>query len=271
MDSFYSIIISGVISLTVAYFTAIYKTKGELEKDRAKLRDDVIMKQKHEYFLPFKYCADEFRRRLEHIVIRLENFDSEKHIRMIKRLNQNFECKELKWFFNDEISPNGGYFITSTIYQNCLLFYWMKRIQIEHPFIPLKMGENYEKTMHKYKEFIKDKEYLSPIEAHNCDIYDFIKNIKIIIALDKGIPYGLHDSFGDFLFDKSDKHLLNYEEFCKQLLDEEKIIKFYPILKFWKGIIIDDISIDEVRFLKIKGLKIILELLNFAEIRDSVQ
>jgi hypothetical protein len=273
MDAIITLVGSGIVSILIAYLTAHYKTKSELEKERAKLQFDIVMKQKHDYFLPFKYCADEFRRRLVHIdaVFKHQDFDNDKYENMIKRLKQDFSSRSPEWFFNDAIGPEGGYFITATMYLNCTLFYWMKRIQAEHPFIPLDLDEKPMKAMEEYRQYAKEEKILTSLDHKECDVYDFIKNIKIAISREKGIPYGLHDSLGDFLFDYSNKRLINYEEFCDQLRDDKKRVKFLPVIKFWTGLVCDNDKVDQDRLRKIKVLLVILELFNRARIRESLK
>ncbi len=258
MDGLIGVIVSGIISILVAYITAYQKTKNELNKERAKAELEVVMRQKHEYFYPFKNCANEFRGRLIHIERRLKdrNNDPEKHENMIRRLRQDFTSKKPEWFFNDSVGIEGGYFISSTIYQNCLLFYWIKRIQQEHPFIPLKIRNT---------NFKNDKLPAS-INKEECDIYDFIKNIKLAIALKKGIPFALHDSIGDFLYNYSEKRVLNYDEFCEQLRDENKRVKFTPVLNFWTNLVDNENKVDEERLAKIRALIAILKVLKDADI-----
>ena len=274
MDSINITLIGGwIVSILLAYITAYFKTRSEFEKEHARLRLDVIMKQKHEYFFPFKYCADEFRRRIIHIqkILNREYFDNDKYENMIKRLKQNFNSKDLEWFFNDEIGSQGGYFITSTIYQNCMLFYWMKRIQSEQPFIPLDLGKSSREMLKSYDTHCKEDRLLSPIDEGRCDVYDIIKNIKIAISRNKGIPYGLHDSIGDFLFDYSNGRVINYEEFCEQLRDDRKRVKFFPVLNFWTGLVINENEVDENRLKKLGAVIVILELLKNADIKERLK
>lgn len=268
MDAIIAGIGSAIVSILVAYLTAYYKTRSELSKDRAKLHLDVVMKQKHDYFFPFKYCADEFRGRLIHIerTLRKKEFDDDKYEDMAKRFRQDFLSKDLEWFFNDTIGPEGGYFIASTIYLNCLVFYWMKRIQVEQPFISLKIKVKSEE-MSKYFD---EDQYLASIKE-KCDIHDFIKNIKIAISRKNGIPYALHDSFGDFLFDCSRNRVINYEEFCEQLREDKKRVKFLPVLNFWTGLVDAQNKVNEERLKKISILIAILDLLRTAEIREEIK
>src|SRR4030042_1042477 len=127
--------------------------------------------------------------------------ESKKHDEMVIRFNQDIDKSyDIEWYFNDDIGPKGGYFITSTIYTNCMLFYWMKRIQWEHPYIALLLiGESADDIIQKYEIDRKSINYLSSINKE-CNVYNFIKNIKIAISGANGIPYGLHDSIGDFMF-----------------------------------------------------------------------
>lgn len=171
-----------IVSILIAYITAYLKTKSEFEKEYARLRLDVIMKQKHEYFFPFKFCADEFRRRIIHIqkILNREDFDNDKYENMIKRLKQNFKSKDLEWFFNDEIGSQGGYFITSTIYQNCMLFYWMKRIQSEQPFIPLDLGRVRERFLKFTILFVKKTDSFPPSMKENAIFMILSRTSKLL-------------------------------------------------------------------------------------------
>ena len=128
-----SILIPSFLALVTAVITSFigyYITKS-------KMKHEIVAEQKYQYFLPFKSCADEFRGRLIHIESRLSE-KSERQQAMITRFDQRFETLKKEWYFNDEIGPNGGYFITSTIYINSLFFYWIKKIQMEFPYMDLK-------------------------------------------------------------------------------------------------------------------------------------
>jgi len=272
MEAFFGLVISGIFSIIAAYVTATLTTKSkvrvELEKEHKTRKLDVVMKQKYEYFLPFKYYAEDFRGRLIHIMQTLSKAEGlEKHAQMVKRFSQEFKPKPLEWYFNDSIGSEGGYFISSTIYMNCVLFYWMKRIQLEHPFISLKLPKNSSKVQ-QYSKYVRKEKRLSKIE-NECDIFDFIKNIRVAIAREKGIPYGLHDSLGDFLYHHAEKRIMNYEEFCEHLQDEKKRIKFLPILNFWTRLVINPDTVDTERLKKISIVIAILDLLKNAEIREQ--
>ncbi len=268
MESIIALIISGIISVTVAYFTARHKTKTELSKERIKRQLDVQLQQKYKYLLPFKYCADEFQRRLIHINERLSE-ESKKHDEMVIRFNQDIDkSHDIEWYFNDDIGPKGGYFITSTIYTNCMLFYWMKRIQWEHPYISLLVDESTDDIIRKYEIDRKSINYLSSLNKE-CSIYNFIKNIKIAIAGANGIPYGLHDSIGDFMFNHHENRIINYEEFCMNLIDDKNRIKFLPVLKFWKNLGSLEKSILDAKINKLRVLILILKILEKTDIREE--
>lgn len=268
MESIIALIISGIISVTVAYFTARHKTKTELSKERIKRQLDVQLQQKYNYLLPFKYCADEFQGRLIHINDRLSE-EGKKHDEMVIRFDQDIDkSHDIEYYFNDNIGPNGGYYITSTIYTNCLLFYWMKRIQWEHPYISLLVDESADDIIQKYEVDRKSINHLSSL-IKECNVYNFIKNIKIAISGANGIPYGLHDSIGDFIFDHHENRIINYEEFCTNLIDNKKRIKFSPVLKFWKNLGSLEKSIFDMKINKIRVLILILKLFEKSDIREE--
>jgi len=268
MEALIALLISGIISIIVAYLTARHKTNTELSKERVKRQLDVLLQQKYNYLLPFKYCADEFRRRLVHINDRLSE-NGKKQNEMILRFNQDIDLSHnIEWYFNDEIGPNGGYYITSTVYTTCMLFYWMKRIQWENPYISLLINESATNIIEEYELARKNIDYLSSIYK-KCDVYNFIKNIKIAIAGANGIPYGLHDSIGDFMFNHQENRLHNYEEFCTILNNDKDRIKFLPVLKFWKNLGSLEKSIFDVKITKIRVLILILRLLDNSDIREE--
>ena len=63
-----ALIISSILSLIIAFLTATIKTNYELKKEKIKREYEVTLKQKYNYFLPLKYCVDELRERIRHIV-----------------------------------------------------------------------------------------------------------------------------------------------------------------------------------------------------------
>ncbi len=238
--------------------------KNEIE---FKTQHDVTTNQKYFYFLPFKYSADEYRRRLIHIINRFSE-KGPKYQDMVNRFKQNFDTKTLEWYVNDQVGAEGGYFITSTIYTTCSLFFWMKRIQQEHPFIPLVLDDELKEIKDDYKKQCLNKNYYLSSISKECDIYDFIRNIKNAIAGKNGIPHGLHDSIGDLLFNYSENRIMNFFEFCEMLNDKNEWIKFSPVFKFWQGIVAKDGTIVAERLERICILKDILEHLKFANIRE---
>lgn len=272
-DSIITLVVSGLISILVAIVTALlttrYKINLELKKERAKGQLEQERLQKYQYFSPFKYAAAEFRRRISHIVYRLSEKGGEKFENMIKRFQVNFDSKQLEWFFNDDVNSRGGYFITSTIYTNCMLFYWIKRIQFEYPFIPLKLEQIDKDLEHRYSEFLKSEQFMKARIQRQCDIYDFIANIRIVISGEGGIPYGMHDSLGDLLYDYEKQKVITYAEFCDHLLDKNFTIKFSQIIKFWNGIVSLQGSVNELTLSKLRHLITILELLKVAEIDEQ--
>lgn len=272
MDPIFAVIFSGVVSILVAYLTARQKTKTELNKERAKADIEVIMRQKHDYFHPFQHKADEFRGRLGHIYQRLVNDPetSPKRKNMIIRMAQNFESKDYEWFYSDSLDQPGGYFITSTVYLNCVLFYWIRRIQHEQPFMTLEITKIASTERDAYQNLVKKHKFVHSLDGNICDIYDFTKSIRVAIALAKGIPFGLHDAIGDFFYDRERNSVANYNDFCEQLLDERKRVKFKPVLHFWTNIVNENGDIDEDRIEKIQNLQVTLNVLRFVQIRQDL-
>ncbi len=269
MDPILAVVISGIISILVAYLTAQQKTKMELGKERAKADIQINIQQKHDYFHPFKHNADEFRGRLNHIRRRLihEPETSEKRKNMITRMSHDFETRNLEWFYSDSVDELGGYYITSTVYLNCIFFYWLKRIQHEQPFMTLDVSKVGDKERIAYQELAKEHKYVRRLTGDTFDIYDLTRSMRVSIALEHGIPFSLHDSLGDFMFNQEQKRLANYNDFCLQLLDESERTKFKPALNFWTNIVDKNGGVDQSRLNKIEDLHIILNVLKFSQLR----
>ena len=241
---------------------------------------EILREQRYKYFLPFKYYAEDFRRRLLHIERRLSDEckkrTPEKYNNMIIRLRQTLS-DQLEWYFNDSVSSEGGYFFTSTVYMNCMLFYWMARIQWEYPYIPLRLNKSIDELSRtSQKNIIRCfNEGYNRFEGYGSgnfsakkkvDIDHIINHVRVTMAGENGIAYGLHGSFGDFVSDHLIGKVINYEKFCTVLSDTKQRIKFQPLIKFWGNIIIDGEKIDTLRMQRIRRLIILLTLLKNASI-----
>ncbi|HEX9972886.1 MAG TPA: hypothetical protein VGD14_12505 [bacterium] len=274
-----------LIPSLLALITAILTSFIGYSITKSKMKHEIITEQKYKYFLPFKSCAEDFRGRLIHIEKRLSE-KSEKQKAMITRLDQKFNSREINWYFKDDVGPEGGYFITSTIYITCLLFYWIRKIQWESPFIELICKKNITEMMKEirisslkeYKHFerclnseeFRSEEYRIIEKINNLKgkfhIRTFITAFKVIFGRMNGVPYHMHDSLGDYLFDYTNGKIRNYAEFCELLNDEKSRIRFSPAINFWMALnSTDEISIQKLE--KIRAVIILFELLKYIDIK----
>lgn len=265
------------ISLITTIITGVLTHLLALKNDRRKEKYELEKQQRHEYFLPFKYCAKEFLERIKHIEQRLHENDS----KVKQRFSQETFLveKPLAWYFatkNDE--GLGGYFIASTVYMNCLLFYRIREIQWKYPFIPLRFkktisdfNNTIDYQMNRCVDSWKTDKNNSTLNIagikykHELNIDEIIELIRVPIALKRGIPYSLHDSYGDFVWQK--KGLMNFEEFAKELANKEKSIKYKPIIDFWTQISDINGEIDELRLDKLRKLILILTFIQHGEVK----
>lgn len=261
--------ITAIITALIAYFFSI-------RSERIKAKSELDKTQRHEYFLPFKYCAKEFLARIKHIEERV----SEKDEIYAGRFSPKMVLvgKDLSWYFEVRKSTNpGGYFTTSTIYMTCLLFHHMKRIQWEYPFIPLKFEKSIssitltaDKQIKRCLESWHNDSNKSNLDLENIkdkqeiNIDKIIEFIRVPLALRAGIPYSLHDSYGDFI--STDNGVMNFEQFAKELADKDKAIKFQPIIDFWTQIADKDNGVNELRIDKLRKLIVILTLIEYGKI-----
>ncbi len=267
--------LSAMISAILTYFVGIRTNKKTSHHE-------IITEQKYHYFLPFKYQAQELLNRVKHIERRL----SENQEAMKSHFQISLDKMELEWYFKDWTDfknlESGGYFITSTMYMNCLLYNRMKVMQDKFPYIITQLNESLEKQSMKNDKEIKY--YISEIEKDTSiqssdDYKNWLKyegelNLtKIVSAIriatimrgGEGIPFGLHYSFGDFVNKTAD--VLNFEEFCLQLADEKKRIKFYPLINFWTTLVDPQGNVNVPKLNKLRSLILALKLVNLIELK----
>ena len=85
------------IATSVSLIASAVKQQTEIINELKKEQNKRILEQKYSYFLPFKYCADEFRRRITHIKDRLgSSITDAKHKNMITRFQQDFYSKPIE-------------------------------------------------------------------------------------------------------------------------------------------------------------------------------
>lgn len=248
MEKMYVIIVSGVIAI----ISSIIAYKLSVRKAQKDQKTQIFFKQKYEYFLKLKYWARELRGRLWHIDFRLFEKDDKidrkekkkKQDDMISRFQRNKISKDLKWFFNDDINE-GGYFIFSTIYLQCMLFCCMQKVASEYPYISLKLNKN--NSIPRLKK--------------RTDMCDYLNKIKYAISGINGIPYGIIDSIGEFMI--KEKKIMNYEEFCNEIIEDESRIKFEKVIFFWQNLCSSSSDIKgNIKVEKILKLNEILRELN---------
>jgi hypothetical protein len=268
-DEILAAILTLGVSLLASLLAAYATTRAAIRTEYAKHGSEIFRVQRHNYFLPFKYAADEFLRRLRHIEMRLAVNDGgdQKVIEMRTRFAPVFVNQPQEWFYSDSISPVGGYFLASTIYMNCVLFYWMARIQAEHPYIPLKISllRRAKRDPYMPPPMVSAK----PIQIKTqCTVYEFVKEIKVRFAGAGGISYGVHDAIGNALFDKDANRIANYDEFAS-ILSGGKAIVFVQAVRFWTSLVTQDGVVDQGRLSKIRDLIVVLQCLQYANVREG--
>ena len=169
---------------------------------------------------------------------------------MISRFKKNDISKDLKWFFDDSID-SGGYYLFSTVYLQCMLFYGVQKIASEYPYISLKLKNDSS----------------VPNLKKRTNISHFLKEIKKAISGFNGIPYGIIDSVGEFML--NGEKSMNYEEFCKEIIEDESRIKFNKVISFWQNLCSSGNDIEgNVKLEKIVKLYEILHELDQYDVDD---
>lgn len=276
-------LITVIIGLMATGITAVITYFFTNRSNQVKQREEIRKEQKYKYFLPFKDYSIEFLHRLEHIEQRI----FENRLDMKVNFTQNYEGKNKDWFHIDWVDTEnltpGGYFITSTIYMNCILYSKIKLIQQEYPFIALSLKSNLKNLIKSsnnsqmkrcYNEVLANKQdyehlwkKLSSLYAckKEIDIKQLIIAIRVSTIMKNGIPYSLHNSFGDYVM--KDNKEINYNDFCNLLKDDSEILKFSSIIKFWTELFTSEGNIDERKLNRLRGLILILNLVENSDVK----
>lgn len=239
-----------------------------------KLKQDYDIKQEREirYFHPFQFAVEEFLGRLIHIVKSLS--DPKKKERIKERFQHTLDGKSMDWFFNDQLGTKGGYFLCSTLHTTCQLFLYSKAILQNHPYFILKLNRNItnlaegeDKKLLKscINDVLKDEDLKKIFTYKKVKTGKLIKLMRIAISHKAGIPFSMHNSLGDFI--DNDGKPLNYNDFCKQLTDENQRIKYLPVINFWSRLINEDGTIDKDRLAKLRKLIPILYIISGADLK----
>ncbi len=283
MDIATTIIIAALTALVTSFIPEIIKHYLSIRTSATTRQQEIIKEQKYNYFLPFKNQAEELLNRVIHIEKRLEQKQQE----MISHLQISYENKNLDWYFKDwenlEEKISGGYFLTSTLYMNCILYKKMSLMQEKFPFIEVeikkslaeiandKKDEKFQKYIQVKQEDVIQEENLIPkwanLKGDNINLNRVIQAIRTstIMRHGEGIYYGLHYSFGDFVTD--DKGIINYEKFCLMLIDDSQRVKFKPLINFWTGLIDKEGNINAPKLDRIRALIIALKLVEVSNLK----
>jgi hypothetical protein len=271
------------IGLAVSIITAIITYFLTLRSNEAKVKIEILKEQKYKFFLPFKFACNEFMHRLIHIEERLSNPEL-KHIKT--HFQQNFENKDINWFYTDWYNPEienmkpGGYFLTSTIYMNCILYQKINALLKEYPFLQVKLEQNLDEIIEDEKQIELEKYYkliINKPEKHyriikqlkkikfkqkRLSVKELTLNIRTATIMKNGIPYALQDSFGDFV--TKNHEIINYDDFVKLLIDKDSRIKFKLIIEFWTSLVDNTGIPNEQKLDKIRALIIFLTMIDKA-------
>jgi len=270
-----------VVAALTVLIAEIIKHFVSVKTSATTKQQDIIKEQKYHYYLPFKYQAEELLNRSIHIEQRLTDNITD----MIAHFQVDYEGKPLEWYFKDWINveerESGGYFLTSTIYMNCILYSKMYLMQNKFPYIEIgiqnslnrinKNDDNFKRYSEaKPADVIQKENTINNwinLQGENINLKRIVQAIRTstIMRHGEGIPYGLHYSFGDFV--STEKGIINYEEFCQMLMNKEKRVKFLPLINFWTGLVSVDQKVNQKKMDKLRTLIIALKLVEVSNLK----
>ncbi len=199
------VILSGVISVLVAFLTTNFKLKREYKLEKVKKNEHIRITYLH----PLLVASQDFLERITDIRRRRKNEEEKNQMlawfKKIKTYNRQDKSSFAFWV-NDE-----GYFAMSTLYITATYFSYASKIRQEFPFIEINPGDN--KTL----------------------LYH-IANVRISVGGKYGIWETIQDSLGSYLINREDDTVKNYRKFCEAIIDEKNFTWFNRLMDFYRDI-----------------------------------
>lgn len=265
------------IGIVTTLLTAVATFYFTIRINKIKQERELLKDQTYKYFLPFKFACNEFLNRLIHIEKRVID---PKSVHTSPHFLHSPEEKGKDWFhtdwYNDDLSKGelkpGGYFLVNTIYMNCILYYWMKIILKEYPFLKIKIKKTIREVVEIDSQPIKrcyedlkqnrKQHYIywaflnNNWDTRKTLIYKAIAGIRFSTIMKNGIPYGLQESYGDYI--AGENGVINYDQFSDLLIDPESRLKFKQLISFWTNLFDEDGKVNKLKLSKIRSLILVL-------------
>ena len=92
-----------------------------------------------------------------------------------------------------------------------------------------------------------------------------IQGVRISTVMKNGIPYGLQDSFGDYI--SKNGSIMNYDEFCEQFIEKSGGYKYKQLINFWVTLVDKNGNVDELKLDKIRSMIVVLKWINNSDIK----
>ncbi len=212
--------IAGFVAIVVALLTAIaaqwglriqfknsmnlldeqIKEQGRVERDRE------IYRSRLKYLSPLRIAAEDIRDNLRNILARFDRPDQlDRLVSDFGRIKDGSEKNGLtpQWYNDD------GHDAASTLYSTAVYFACAGRIRTELPFFEFGAGDEEALLRH-------------------------ISSVRECFSGTSGIWELLQDSIGSYVR-REDGGVINYREFCRELMDSEKQAWYLRLLDFYKN------------------------------------
>jgi hypothetical protein len=201
----WQVILSGLISVLVAFLTTSYQLRREYKIEKEKEGEHIRITYLH----PLLVASQDFLERITDIRRRRKSEEEKvqmlawfKKIKSYDRRDKN----SFAFWVNDE-----GFFAMSTLYITAKYFAYASIIRSEFPFIEIHPGDN--KTL----------------------LYH-IADVRLSVGGKFGIWETIQDSLGSYLIDPEEKAVKNYREFCEAIIDDKEFTWFNRLVDFYRDI-----------------------------------
>lgn len=209
MDEFgaiaWPVVLSGIISILVAFLTTSYRLRREYKIEKVKEGEHIRITYLH----PLLVASQDFLERITDI--RRRRKSEEEKIQMLAWFKKikSYDRQDkgaFAYWVNDE-----GFFAMSTLYITAKYFAYAGKVRGEFPFIEIHPGDN--KTL----------------------LYH-IADVRLSVGGKYGIWETIQDSLGAYLIDPEEKTVKNYREFCEAIIDDEEFTWFNRLVDFYRDI-----------------------------------
>jgi len=191
-----------VLTAIISFFSAVVVVGvSEILKNKKEGKEKTNQVNS-KYLNPLRLYLEETYIRISEILERIKTNNEIGSLTFINRPDE-ISDKKKDWFLNE-----GVYLISSCYFTGCL-FSIIKSVREDLPYIKLKKKRN------------------------DTKLLNLMFKINYAFLQEHGIYYAIQHSIGDEMFERQERRVVTYREFCNKLIISEERIWFDRLINFY--------------------------------------